>query len=73
MIEAFKKVTGVTVCPDDWISHRWLYAKSSPTEQPGFRWYGDQRIGLAGDWLSGGRVEGAFNSASGLVAHMLAD
>ena len=58
---------------DDWISHRWLYAKSSPTEQPGFRWYGDQRIGLAGDWLSGGRVEGAFDSASGLVAHMLAD
>ncbi|MEO9588650.1 MAG: FAD-dependent oxidoreductase, partial [Marinobacter sp.] len=73
MVEAFQKVTGVTVCPEDWISHRWLYAKSSPTEQPGFRWYGDQRIGLAGDWLSGGRVEGAFNSASGLVAHMLAD
>ena len=73
MVEAFQQVTGVSVCPDEQISHRWLYAKSFSKEKPGYHWYGDQRIGLAGDWLSGGRVEGAFDSASGLVAHMLAD
>ncbi|MDF0750248.1 FAD-dependent oxidoreductase [Marinobacter sp. 71-i] len=72
MIEAFQRVTGISVEPDERVSHRWLYAKSSATDQPGFRWFNDLRVGLAGDWLSGGRVEGAFNSASSLVEHMLA-
>jgi renalase len=73
MAEAFRRVTGIAATPDEWVSHRWLYAKSSPTEQPGFRWYREQGIGLAGDWLSGGRVEGAFDSASRLVAHMFTE
>lgn len=73
MVEAFQRVTGITAEPDELVSHRWLYAKSSSTTTPGYRWFGEQGIGLAGDWLSGGRVEGAFDSASGLVAHMLAD
>ena len=71
MVEAFRQVTGTAETPDEVVSHRWLYAKSSTTDHPGFRWFGDHRIGLAGDWLSGGRVEGAFDSASSLVAHML--
>ncbi|PHR87257.1 MAG: FAD-dependent oxidoreductase [Leeuwenhoekiella sp.] len=73
MVEAFQRVTGLTAEPDELVSHRWLYAKSSSTATPGCRWYGELGIGLAGDWLSGGRVEGAFDSASGLVAHMLSD
>lgn len=72
MVEAFQRVTGISVEPDERVSHRWLYAKSSSTDQPGFRWFDAQRVGLAGDWLSGGRVEGAFNSASSLVKYMLA-
>jgi renalase len=71
MIREFQSVTGSRQEPDNLVTHRWLYAKSSDTDTPGHRWFADQRIGLAGDWLSGGRVEGAFNSASGLVDEMV--
>lgn len=73
MIRAFQRVTGSDAQPDDRVPHRWLYAKSTATDTPGFCWFDDHRIGLAGDWLSGGRVEGAFLSASGLAARILAD
>jgi len=70
MIREFQDATGSRQQPDKLLTHRWLYAKSSDSDTPGHRWFPDQRIGLAGDWLSGGRVEGAFNSASGLVDEM---
>lgn len=73
MITAFQRVTGCKEQPDEVLSHRWLYAKSSAEDKPGFRWFDDHRIGLAGDWLSGGRVEGAFESARGLVDRILPD
>lgn len=70
MIREFLAVTGAELVPDDLVTHRWLYAKSLDSAMPGYRWFADERIGLAGDWLSGGRVEGAFNSASALVQAM---
>lgn len=73
MVTAFQRVTGCQSLPDQCIYHRWLYAKSSSTDLPGFRWSDEHRIGLAGDWLSGGRVEGAFESASALVEHLISD
>lgn len=71
MVSAFQRVTGCNAKPDELLPHRWLYAKSSSRDNPGFRWFDDQRIGLAGDWLSGGRVEGAFESALGLSEKIL--
>lgn len=70
MIREFHALTGADVEPDDLITHRWLYAKSSDSATPGCRWFPEERIGLAGDWLDGGRVEGAFNSACALVKAM---
>lgn len=70
LVEAFREVTGFDSGPDDVVAHRWLYARSEGGEQPGHLWFGDRNIGLAGDWLSGGRVEGAFDSACGLVAEL---
>lgn len=67
MVREFQAVTGATAMPDDLVTHRWLYAKSSDPATPGHLWFAEAGIGLAGDWLSGGRVEGAFDSASGLV------
>ncbi|MDI9245441.1 FAD-dependent oxidoreductase [Marinobacter sp. CHS3-4] len=67
MVSEFRAITGTELEPDGLVPHRWLYAKSSATETPGYRWFDDERIGLAGDWLDGGRVEGAFNSASSLI------
>ncbi len=70
LLEAFREVTDFQTGPDDMVTHRWLYARSEGGEQPGHLWFPDQNIGLAGDWLSGGRVEGAFDSACGLVAEL---
>lgn len=67
MVREFKAVTGTSAVPDDLVQHRWLYAKSSDPSAPGHLWFPSARIGLAGDWLSGGRVEGAFDSASAFV------
>lgn len=41
MTRAFQRVTGCDVQPADQVTHRWLYAKSSATDLPGFRWFDD--------------------------------
>ncbi len=73
MLSAFQGITGFSEGPDQTVTHRWLYARSEKGPQPGHLWFADQGIGLAGDWLSGGRVEGAFDSACALVAAMAAE
>lgn len=70
LLAAFRELTGFETPPDEWVTHRWLYARSEGGDQPGHLWFPDYGLGLAGDWLSGGRVEGAFDSASGLVAEL---
>ncbi|AOY87635.1 FAD-dependent oxidoreductase [Marinobacter salinus] len=71
LIGAFGEVTGFDGQPDNVVTHRWLYARSEGGHQPGHLWFSQEGIGIAGDWLSGGRVEGAFNSASSLVRAMM--
>lgn len=54
-------------------THRWLYARpAEPTtpKEPPFILDANQKIGIAGDWLSGGRVEGAWVSGT-LLAQQL--
>ncbi|MGO1500883.1 MAG: NAD(P)/FAD-dependent oxidoreductase [Marinobacter sp.] len=68
MIAAFRDLTGIEVAVKDTVTHRWLYARSEGGANPGHLWFQEQGIGLAGDWLSGGRVEGAFGSACSLVS-----
>lgn len=72
MIEAFRELAGFQGEPDAVVTHRWLYARSEDGERPGHLWFADHNLGVAGDWLDGGRVEGAFNSARSLVAAMVA-
>lgn len=74
MLNGFGDVIGRPVHADEVLTHRWLYAKTTDSgNPPGCRWYPDRAIGLCGDWLSGGRVEGAFESAEALVQAMGAD
>ncbi|CAN0620031.1 Renalase [Burkholderia multivorans] len=50
-------------------AHRWRYAEpvSSMSGVPtGHVWRASDRIGLCGDWLAGGKVEGAWLSGNGL-------
>lgn len=68
LIAALREVTGTKAANTDAVTHRWLYARSEGGESPGHLWFQEQGIGLAGDWLSGGRVEGAFDSACSLVS-----
>jgi len=42
--------------------HRWRYASGSIGANPGYKVYEDIQLGLCGDWLHGGRVEGAWLS-----------
>jgi len=42
--------------------HRWRYASGSVEKNSEFQFYENTRLGLCGDWLHGGRVEGAWLS-----------
>ncbi|MGC8118968.1 NAD(P)/FAD-dependent oxidoreductase [Marinobacter sp. VGCF2001] len=70
LLAEFRQLTGHEESADEWVPHRWLYARSDSDDAPGYLLDKDAGIGLAGDWLAGGRVEGAWESASGLVQEM---
>ncbi|MEP3562978.1 MAG: FAD-dependent oxidoreductase [Marinobacter sp.] len=72
LLAEFKQLTGFDGTPTDSVAHRWLYARSASTDRPGFLWDQSEGVGIAGDWLVGGRVEGAWESASRLTQAMLA-
>lgn len=70
LIMAFSECTGIIERPDYTLAHRWLYAKSTATHGPGHFWFNEDRIGVIGDWVKGGRVEGAYESAESLTKHL---
>lgn len=72
LLADFRAATGITQAPADTLIHRWLYAKSSRQSGQGHHWFAGDRLAVIGDWLTGGRVEGAFNSAQSLFDHWLA-
>ena len=58
-------------CQDAEISmHRWRYASGGLTNSIGFLELPDIGLGLCGDWLNGGRVEGAWLSGLELALAM---
>lgn len=70
LLSEFRTLTGNVAEPTETVAHRWLYARSADGDTPGYLLDHKRGIGLAGDWLAGGRVEGAWESASQLVAAM---
>ncbi len=55
-------------CSDAEISiHRWRYASGFTNEKPEFISLPKLKLGLCGDWLNGGRVEGAWLSGHKLA------
>lgn len=54
-------------------SHRWLFARSAAPLGDPFLWDPDARLGVCGDWTSGGRIECAFASGDQLATSMLGD
>jgi renalase len=58
-------------CRDATIStHRWRYASGSIYSMLGFKLNTDIKLGLCGDWLNGGRVEGAWLSGYKLASQI---
>ncbi|WP_374672533.1 NAD(P)/FAD-dependent oxidoreductase [Acidovorax temperans] len=51
-------------------AHRWRYADTEPALTQGYWWDATMRVGMCGDWLNGGKVEGAWLSGQSL-AHQL--
>lgn len=60
MIEAFIQLGGEM--PQSFIVHRWRYADCMNYLNVGCAWDADLQLGLCGDWLNGGKVQGAWLS-----------
>lgn len=57
--------------PQGWTAHRWRYADTEPAFKLGHCWNSELQIGLCGDWLNGGKVEGAWLSGYELALKIL--
>jgi renalase len=51
-------------------AHRWRYADTEAPLGLGSWWDASLRVGLCGDWLNGGKVEGAWLSGRALAAQV---
>ena len=52
-------------------AHRWRYADTEPALTQGCWWDATQQLGLCGDWLHGGKVEGAWLSGQALAQQVV--
>lgn len=69
--QAFSALGGTR--PQSATAHRWLYAEPpSDGNIQGVQWDAAMRLGLCGDWLHGGRVEGAWLSGYLLARKIVA-
>ena len=57
--------------PAAWTAHRWRYADTAPQPVRPEVWDPALRLGLCGDWINEGKVEGAWLSGQELARTML--
>ncbi len=69
LLRAFTQFGGPA--PQAWSAHRWRYADTEPALEKGCAWQGGNGLGLCGDWLNGGKVEGAWRSGRLLARQVL--
>lgn len=69
MIDAFIAIGGAA--PAYWSAHRWRHANVAAEPGPGCVWDDAHMLGLCGDWLNGGKVEGAWLSGHALAQQLL--
>ena len=68
LLQAFEEAVGSPLpAVKHRAAHRWLYARSENPLGQDFLWDPDRALGVCGDWMIGGRVEGAFSSGSRLA------
>ncbi len=67
LLAAFRDITGAGA--ESATAHRWRYAEpaaATASTHGRFAWRTTAGVGLCGDWLGGGKVEGAWLSGSGV-------
>jgi predicted NAD/FAD-dependent oxidoreductase len=69
LLPAFSEFGGAA--PQAWTAHRWRYADMAAPLDHGCVWDRDRKLGLCGDWLNGGKVEGAWRSGRRLAEEAL--
>jgi renalase len=71
LLQAFAELGGPA--PDAWTAHRWRYAMAelAPQQERLCTWDDGLALGLCGDWLAGGKVEGAWLSGRALAQQTL--
>lgn len=63
MLEEFRRVFGIDAMPvEPPAAHRWRYALAERPLAVDAGWDADARLAIAGDWLAGSRIEGAWRS-----------
>ena len=70
LIAAFCALGGAA--PLLWSAQRWRYAITDSAVAGGCGWDAGDALGLCGDWVNGGRVEGAWLSGHALAQRVLA-
>lgn len=68
LLEAFEALGGRM--PQAWSAHRWRYADIEQPLERVFAWDAADGVGLCGDWLNGGKVEGAWLSGLRLAQQL---
>ena len=71
LVQALRQSGDIPNSPDDVRVDHWLNARPKGETRSGHLWFPAEQIAIAGDWLDGGRVEGAFNSADGLASRLI--
>jgi predicted NAD/FAD-dependent oxidoreductase len=57
--------------PQAWTAHRWRYADTAPGAIPPRAWDATLSLGVCGDWMNEGKVEGAWLSGRDLARRMV--
>jgi len=69
LLQAFGDLGGPL--PRSWTAHRWRYADTEAALTHGCVLDPDLGLGICGDWLNGGRVEGAWLSGQALARQVM--
>ncbi|GAB3267489.1 NAD(P)/FAD-dependent oxidoreductase [Chitinimonas naiadis] len=72
LLSAFSRIANVRIEPPEVNAHRWLYALADRPLYEGCLLLEHEQLGLAGDWLHGSRIEGAWLSGRQLAQRLLA-
>jgi predicted NAD/FAD-dependent oxidoreductase len=67
LARAFSARVGRAITPQHLAAHHWRYATPVNPLPTSYLWDEQARIGVAGDWCNGPRVEGAYLSGHGLA------